>query len=243
MSKFKKIKLHKEDLKLDLIVNINSQGLFYVKLPSDIEQQLKHIKYKTDIIRKQEGYIYNKDYNNLLTELKEILTLLTTEKLIKEEIILQYRIKTYCAYCKNKLGEFLPNGQYQELTDGTYDWKNGTEELHSSNRNPFGFSIYVKPQKRLTYKQYTGNIIYKYDSLTEEDEGNDKILKFLNDLCGISLEGFDEPKDIVYTYDVGVFFYNAILFVMQLTDKLNTVLNNKQELINLTQIEFKSKEN
>jgi hypothetical protein len=112
------------------------------------------------------------------------------------------------------------------------------------NKHPYGFTVYVEPRKRLSYKQYTGKIIYKYECLTDEEEEKDEILKWLSSVCGMDVDcHYEKPEDIVYTKEIGLFFYNAIMFIMKLTDNLNNILDkNKIDFNKIKKLNFLPKE-
>ena len=227
--KVKTIKINKEKLKFQYDVNLSSDGLFYTVLPEDIRILAEKFKIRFDEHRRKKGYIFCKTYDELDIRIKDIIEKITSKHLVSKEIILMYRIKTNCSYCKTKKGDLVPNGYYQEKEDGFYDWRSGTEQSNSFG-HPFGFNIYVKPREKLTYKYYDDSTAIEYEPLRDEDIKDDKILKWLKDICNISLNNWDKPKEIIYTPKVGMFFVEALKFIFRFNEQLKLILTKDQEL-------------
>lgn len=238
--KIKTIKINKERLKFEYDVNLSADKIFYTILPENIRILAEKFKIRFDEHRRKKGYIFCKTYEELDRRIEDIIEKIVSKKLASEEIVLLYRIKTNCAYCKTKAGALVPNGSYQQEIDGFYEWQSGTEQSGSFNRHPFGFDIYVKPRKKLTYKYYDKSTSIEYAMLDDNDTENDKILKWLNSICNIGSD-FDKPKEIIYTPKVGIFFVEALKFIFRFNEQLKLILTKDQELNvkNLNLLSFK----
>ena len=148
---------------------------------------------------------------------------------MESKIVLRYDIITTCAYCKTKTGEIVPNGGWEirkNKTDG-HHWLEGNTQTDSCHMAPYGFNIYVEPQK-LTRWIFPDKTEHKeYLNLEDDEVKDDSTLDWLNSICSITYMEENRIKDIDYTEEVGLFFKNTILYVCNLNEKLKKVFGDE----------------
>ncbi len=149
-----KKKIITDKIEFEYFVNVTTEGIFTTYLPPEIMEKLEKYGIHAGYGRgHKKGYFSTTSLQEIEERVEQIVEKFNQKKLKSSMIVLRYEITTKCSYCKTKTGEIVPNGSWQQKIDKNreYNWQNGTKEQNSTHASPFGFSIYVEPQKLNIY--------------------------------------------------------------------------------------------
>jgi hypothetical protein len=224
-------------ISFEYFVNVNNEGMFTTYLSEDIIQKFESCGIKINYGRgNRKGFYESTTLQGIEKLIQEKVDKINSKKLIETKIVIRYDIITSCSYCKTKKGEIVPNGYWQKRIDKDKvdgcDWFNGTHEMNSSNRSPYGFKLYVEVD-RLNIYSFPDNTTHKeYVSLTEGEKVEGSTLDWLDSLTAMQPEDNSNIKEIDYTEELGLFFKNVILYICGLNEKLKNLFGDKIELTN-----------
>ncbi len=226
-----------ENLKFTYQVNVDKEGNFTTTLPEDVVSKMRKVGISLGSNRlRHEGYFSALSLKELNKQVQESVDKYSKKELIEEKVILQYSVNTICTYCKTKDGKIVPNGGWAKAIDGNYSWTNGTEEVHATNRKPFGFNCFVKPIQVKVWKFPDGEIKKEYLHTHNDDFDYDETLNWLDSICGIDSEG--DYKEIDYTPEIGLFFKNLLMYIFDINERVQKIFGKDVDLskIDLTKI-------
>ncbi len=136
---------------------------------------------------------------------------------ISEEPVILYGADTRCAYFKGTDGLIYPNGA---------KGGNWCGNIHATSRAPFysvGFAAFCLI--KVTYTRGSGTKVeYKY-----EREAFGPYWKLLNSFCGLEIH-HRSLKEMPYTEEAAKFFYDTMLGLCHLADRINTFFGSKEAL-------------
>ena len=211
-----KRKLWHDKLNFEYFINVTSEGIFTAYLPEDVVKKLELSGIEVGRGRGgKKGYFEAASLSKIEDDVEKATEKYSKKSLLSSKIVLRYDIITTCSYCKTKKGEIVPNGYWEERankTDGS-NWLNGTKDMNSCNREPFGFRIYVEPQRLNVYVFPDKTKHKEYINIEEKDKKEGSTLDWLCSICSMDYEDENNIKDIDYSEDVGRFFKSAILYI------------------------------
>ena len=228
-----KKKIYTDKLEFEYFVNISKEGLFTAYLPEEIITKLESSGIKIGHGRGgRKGYFEAQSLKEIEENISKIIQKFSEKKLVSSKIVLRYEIITACAYGKTEKGEIVPNGYWQKRIDKTdkYEWLGGTKQLNSNDSEPFGFQIYVEPQRLNVYIFPDKTEHKEYVNIEDEDIKEGSTLDWLNSICGMRSQEDDNIKDIDYSEEIGLFFKNVILYICNLNENLKKVFGEEMEI-------------
>jgi len=228
-----KKKIYTDQIEFEYFINVTSEGLFTTYLPEEVLIKLEKYGIEANYGRgRRKGYFEAQSLKEIEEKVKNIANKFSESKLILSKIVLRYEIITTCTYCKTKKGEIVPDGNWQQRLDKgkDYDWFSGTKNMDNCNREPFGFRVYVEPQKLNVYVFPDKTEYKEYQNLEDEDIKENSTLDWLCSLAAISPDEENNIKDIDYSEEVGLFFKNIILYICNLNEKLKKLFGDKIEI-------------
>ena len=236
-----RIKIGNKEKIFPVTISINQEGSFTTNLPEDITRLFQDSDIKMGLGRNPNKAFYQRStFNELHRAISDDIKNYESVKVIERKIVLEYLIQTQCTYCMVG-NEIVPNGSYEQMTTGEYNWKCGTEEMHASIRKPFGFLVYVNPIWKIVSERKDGFQIVTKERLEESDIDDNAIyLKWLDGISSIGLPRFTEVKELEYTEQTAKFFVDMIKNICLLNErikdflepeKLQIVIDNKMKLL------------
>lgn len=149
----------KGELDFKLNVNVTKDGFFTAQLPEHIAELFasRGIELKTRLRGTPPGYYIDDTYDKLIKNVKKDCEAYVSRKLLRETIVIDYIIKTTCAYLVSEEGEIVPNGYWvKDRSNPKHDWRNGTEHQYAATPHPFGVEMYVRPMFKREYQYKSG---------------------------------------------------------------------------------------
>lgn len=241
MPRFKTVTKHYTEVKLGdasikFDVNINTDGLFTTNLDKEIGARLYEAKAKNLRQNNQHQWRFYSDetFDGLITKIDDDMTDLVSAKVDEEKLVIKYDISTAVTYVKLD-EDFVPNGCYANRED--WQFENGTTELHATKRQPYGFSFFVRPYLKTTYKYRSGRTRIEYGSIWgyineshHSGPGQDHPhynLIWLTHLVGMSSDASpfsngkpDGLNEIDYTEQAAEFFVNMVKFLININERV-----------------------
>lgn len=228
-----KRKIYTDQIEFDYFINVTTQGLFTAYLPEEVITKLENCGIKVNYGRgSKKGYFEAQSLKEIEDKIESIIQKFSEKKLISSKIVLRYEIITACSYCKTKKGEIVPNGDWEQRLNKRkgYNWLQGTKDMDACNREPFGFRIYVEPQRLNVYVFPDKTEHKEYIDVEDKDIKEGSTLDWLCSITAMSPDEEDNIKDIDYSEEIGLFFKNIILYICNLNEKLKKVLGEKMEI-------------
>lgn len=147
---------------------------------------------------------------------------------IKEEPVILYAIANDISYMKAPSGEIFPNGKFKEACYG----KGGTwcGNLNAgSTKEKYSIGFVAICRIKTIYIRNSGQKVEYHIDYEEKTRGEywDK----LNSFCGITYNktGF---KELSYTEETAKFFYNTMLSMCYLADRIEGFFSDEEMLLN-----------
>jgi hypothetical protein len=228
-----KRKLYQDKLEFEYFINVTSEGLFTAYLPEDVVEKLESSGIDVGYGRgRRKGYFEAHALKDIEEQIKKATEKYSEKKLKSTKIVLRYEIITTCSYCKTKKGEIVPNGGWEQRLNKSrdYNWINGTKDMDNCYSEPFGFRVYVEPQRLNVYIFPDKTEHKEYVSLEDDEIKDESTLDWLNSISSISADDDNNIKDIDYSEEVGLFFKNIILYICNLNEKLKKLFGEKMEI-------------
>ena len=222
------------DRGFSVAVNVNQEGIFTCTLPVEIAALFTG-KIRLNAAARhgsRPGYFSDKTLEGLKTQIGAKLKELVSAKVVKKEKILRFAIETTCSYSMTPDGDFMP------IASHTREWRDGTVQLSSMDRRPFGLRMYAKPFWKRTYRyEATGTERVEYTSCYEHGASND--VKDLTDdpcawlsnmhSCSSTTGGWSTEdvatQEIPYTDEAARFFVGLFKWLFSVNERIKPFLN------------------
>ena len=231
-------------LKIDIIVNINNDGIFSTTL-TPVDAAL--IESYGVILKKnragRRGYFSSYTLDNLCYQIKKIMRDCLNYKVISNTPVIRYFIGIYANYCINaKTGEIFPDATAKFIkADDGYIWREGTVTPAPWESKCFSIKIFCRPYMKRVIEYGNGKQHVLYDIRNEWETGS--YMEWLNNLSVMRDISGDPIKEIEGTEENARFFVNIIKQICMINEKIGDIIkNNKiEELIQSTlKLDFKS---
>ena len=222
MARLRTEKFQSDNLEFSYTVNIDKEGNFTTTIPEDVVSKLQEVAIKVKHNRMGNlGFFSEKSLGELVSSVEEIAKQYSEKELIEEKIIFRYAVEIDCSYWKSANGDILPNGSWDEdRKDGDCSgWVNGKKDLHSNNRSPFGFNIFVEVQKVKVWKFKNGETTKEYNNVRESDLEDNKTLSWVNSIYSIADYHMD-VKEVDYSPEIAIFFKNMLSYVFNMNENM-----------------------
>lgn len=234
-------------IKINIMVNYKDR--FYAFLPAEMHQSAANEFKDSEIIKKEEEKIKvkKKTYEELIKALQNTYRLFLKPQIIKEPIIL-YNIEVHASFAEAEDGTIHPNANYPgtEWTSVIY----GREKYgshHATNPAEGGYSLTVGAMavNKVTYTYgEKSKIEYEpfFDSKFPKPKNHPAAL--LNSWTALSLP--EKAKEIPYSDEAAMFFYNLMFSVCVLCQKIQDHTFDQKDLLTVITdtsklIDFKEK--
>jgi len=221
MGRIIKVPIRRGELAFSYNVSVDSTGMFTTTIPNEIAKQIQDAGIRLDCNKlSNPGHFTSDTLKGVQAKVRAIVDEFSSRELIEEKTVLQYKIKTRCTYCKNPKGGFVPNGSPEWVGSDDFKWYSGTEDLHSSNRQPFGLDLYVAPRIKRVYKYLSGREVVEYDRIEDQDVDPKTNLYWLLGIHTMTTDHWDELDEIEYTEQRALFFVDFIKYICSINEKL-----------------------
>lgn len=233
MPKLNTLQYKHENLSFRYDINIDKQGNFTTTIPKDVSEKLMSIGVKlSQNVRCNYGFFSAKSLDDLEKKVEETADKYSKKELIDEKIIIKYAVDTVCSYCKGVSGNLYPNGRCEEDAEGYengYHWVKGTKEDFQDN-GPYRFEVAFKIKKVKTWKFPNDEESKEYLRLDDSETKDDKLLHWLNSLCGLSFSRSSTIKEIEYTKEIGLLFRKMVLFIFNINENIYHIFGKEFDL-------------
>lgn len=220
-------------------ISVNVDGQFYTNAPDLI---LK-IMDKNDGIRitgnNKDGN--NKAFSDNLEYLEAKLWMAWTESYnptVTTENVIHYNIESHVSFAETEDGVILPNEYFEGAK-----WTRNVDEMYgehnASSWSEGGYSLVVgamaKTKTTTTYGESSKtdfSLFYNGD----DHMGHDNPASLLNSWCAFNFRneyGEDEYKEIPYTDEAAMFFYNLMLGMANLSRQIQEATFDEKKLLQL----------
>lgn len=229
----------KGELEFKYDINVNKDGTFTTTIPQNIVELFDAAQ--IDLSRNQlrrKGYFTSDTIDGLTKQVLKCCEEYLSRKMISHEIVIKYCIQTTCSYCLDIKGEVVPNGsnEWTKTKDGSYHWKQGTENQHANEHHPFGINIYAKPFHKREFKYKSGKIKQEYEHFSafgsSETKKNQHYLKWLEGISSICPPEHGKIMEITYSEDVAKVFVDMLKGICMINEKIKDLITpDKIQLI------------
>lgn len=153
---------------------------------------------------------------------------------VTEELVIAYGAQSKVAYVKDEYGNLYENGRAcHELYDSRRASWQGT--LNGTNFDKYyQVGLVARVFKKVTYSRSTGKTVEYHTADGRAFDGMPWLEK-LNGFCGIGLIGRDKKlmaslQEMPYTEEAAQFFYNSLMAMCALADRIETFFSDKPML-------------
>jgi len=210
-------------------IRIHGDGKFYFTFIKDIEYivkldrdigycQICDTKYGLTLVSNN----YERCHNIISRACKEFI-----KSDIKKERVILYKFFNNTSYVKNLKGEIFSNGN-----DKNADFNKGgvwCGNLDMTNRhNYYSIGLVVGCYDKVIYSSLNNNKVeYQYN-----DNYDDKYWCLINSFTGLNINS-KECKELLYTEQRAKFFYDFMISICKLADKIDTFFNDEEMFLNV----------
>lgn len=148
---------------------------------------------------------------------------------VKSETVILYRAVTEASYYKSPEGKIFPNGSFKEAGhDRGGKWHGPFNANHRTTAYRVGF-VAVCREKTTYIRSSNTKAEYKY-----HPKGLGEYGKLLESFCAITVTE-SEMKEIPYTEEAAKFFYETMMGLCHLADRIDSFFNDDEALANAIQ--------
>ena len=169
--------------------------------------------------------------NDLDQGIKMILKTHCTPE-IKEEYVIRYIIKSKISFAQNEAGDVFPNTLKEGYEWGTGDKRIKHGDLNSSNlaRGGYSLTVFARALIKKTYK-FGDNKKIEYTEYRQGAShlGSENPAQRLNSWRSATLP--EDAKEIPYTDNGAMFFYNLIMGMAKLSKLIQDNTFNEESLL------------
>lgn len=151
---------------------------------------------------------------------------------VTEELVIVYGVNNKVAYVKDDAGQLYENGYacHRQYDKGTARWHGKLSATTGTSHYQVGMAARVF--KKLTYSRSSGQSV-KYERVDGDD--TQPWLSRLNGFVGLTLSSadpraLDSMSQMPYTEDAARFFYNNMMAMCQLADRIDAFFGDRAEL-------------
>lgn len=228
--------------RFEVEINVSKKGEFYFTLNDEQKESLLNsgvnlnntVNHKT----KKIGTFYSDTLEKLISNFEELLQDAVSAEVIEDKFVILYYIKTECTYCLAS-GEPVPNGYYvpiEERIDRQYvNWVEGT----TTGEHGFGFSAYAMIYKKQVLRFKSGQektffYVIRNEQKKELGDYGKKLSDFIIPAQDIrdayNNWSMGEKKEIAYTEENAKFFYEVLIAVCRMNEKIKGFINEPEKL-------------
>lgn len=218
-------------------VTVLNDGIFSVSYPGELESTVT-ARFRDKEIdtagvwsndTKMKKRISGKDLRKIEIFLRAVIKdHLSCE--VTESVIIAYSHKVDYTCVRNKItGELYPNGNYaKNYSEGGSEWigdLNGSIGPFNSSHH-YSIGVNAEVRKKIVYRRAT------YEDVKYERQGfdDDQLYgEMLNSLVGASMPS--EFSEMPYTEDAAKFFYNVMMNICQMADRIETFFGDEDNVI------------
>ena len=230
MAKLSDIKWHKkgkteDGLSFTSTVTVDSDGIFLLSIPECLVDIGRSLSIGSSFIHKKHrisSKTLDEGKNNIARMIDEYLSCDVSTRLV-----ILYDYIASCHYAKDLDGVIHPNGY---CCKDSYKWNNtvGSNAQMSHMTTPSDYSVGFKAAVMLktTYKrgasEKTKYVLTRDDRIGEYGEK-------LNSFCRVEISS--RAKELPYSEGTAKLFYDSMLALCHIADKLDAVLSNPEKVL------------
>ncbi len=219
--------------------NVSTDGEFYLSVPKELEDAGKAIlkaepkEYPCTFCgyRQRSEKLWVSGPN--LDVCKQLIADAAKDYLkceVVTERVIIYGAQIRVAVWKDDEGNYHPNG-YHGMTGGWLKGHPGEFDIHATNRTQFyTVGLAARVADKITYTRPSGKkTVYKLINVHME---TGTYLDKLNSFCALNIDlpGKGNMKEMPYSEKAARFFYEAMLGLCVMADKISMFLNDEERL-------------
>lgn len=214
-------------LKFTSPVSVDSEGTFSMVIPDELEEVARSVvrgKDHTVWVSQPRNTI--RVYAKSLDTCKDYIAKICNEYLTCEttiEKVILYTTDIKVAYCKDEKG-FYPNGN---IAGKGYCWYGKVNEPHTEKYYSIGLG--ARAYRKKTFKRVLSTKVI-YDWINTDYKNKGTYLELLNGFAGLRMNT-QSCKEIPYTEEAAEFFYETMLSMCKLADRLDTFFSDDENII------------
>lgn len=224
---------------MSVVFKINSKGIFACQLPEQIVSFFKVFEKYDD------GVWCDKDRSGSLSIYAPTLIALETllekalracnEPAVTEEHVILYNIESHISFATNEQDEIFPNASFEGAAWATDIGDDVYGGHSSSNVSKGGYSLTVGAIAMTKITKSIGNkttVDYqRYNKGASHLNSRDNPAAMLNSWCSFRLP--DRPKEMPYSDEAAMFFYNLMLGMARLSKMIQESTHDQEHLLTL----------
>lgn len=219
----------------------DSTGEFSLTIPDEIEEVARriarsHPMYQVEVERPR---THLRITGATLQACKNFIEHVAKDYLhceVSEELVIVYDVNNKVTYIKDQEGRFYENGYAcRDLYEkGLAKW-HGTLDGSNNHSQHYQVGMIARVFKKVTYTRASGKTVVYARPETDTFQARTWLDK-LNGFVGISLQSNDTTRlermqQMPYTEEAAQFFYNTMLAMCQLADRIDNFFGNKDALM------------
>lgn len=215
------------EFKFTTDVSVTADGLFHLTIPEELAPTANALANKIkniDIRHSRTNWtVIGKNLDDCVNFIKSAGDDYVACEVTEEPVIL-YGATIRAAYFKNPDGRIFPNGGFPGADHGKGGRWCGS--LSSSNMSPnYSVGFVAVPRIKTTYTRGSGQKV-EYKNPGRDGE---EYWKLLNSFCSLNVDP-KSLKEIPYTEEAAKFFFETMLRLCHLADRIETFFGSKETL-------------
>lgn len=216
-------------------ISVNREGWFTFTIPEELEATAranakKHVGVSVGKMRVN-NYIMTRTKKEGIEFLRVAAQDYVNCEVTRETVIL-YTTRANIHYWKTAKGEIVPNGTYDPDYHKNKGGWHGNHDLHwSSSDHTYSVGLMAQAYVKVTAHRKSGDQIAweraGENCHNEPDSYLDKLNSFIG---GIPTEGRESFNEIPYTEEAAKFFYEAMLSICKLSDRIESFFGNPENV-------------
>ena len=219
-----------EELAFTSSASVKSDGEFSVSIPEVLLPLARHLIGKFPQV-KLASHAHNaplRFYAANLTEIKRVIAACAEEYLkceVKKERVIVYSHVCHVSFWRRKDGSLCPSGVgLNHNSDGGWS---GVGDLHAtSGADHYSVGIFAGVYDRVVTTRGTMSKTTYVDPDDWDHFAADTWGQKLNSFCGLHMEVNDSLKRIPYTEEAAMFFYQTMMALCGMADRLDAFLKD-----------------
>lgn len=219
-------------------INVDKSGTFCFTIPAELEKTalVNAHKYKSDRIstgKLIKNYCIWSNSRNAGIEFLKVLAADYIECEVVREQVIVYKTTANLSYYKLADGTIVPNGGYDKDYPKGGTWGGEGQEMINLHSGPsFTIGLVAAVYTKITSRRGSG------DQITWERTGEnchgipDNYLDKLNSFIRVGIRHYqlNQMSQIPYTEEAAKFFYEAMLSMCKLSDRIDTFFGNTENV-------------
>lgn len=226
-------------------VSVDTSGVFHMTFPDELAEYARsYVKDKGgvisgafDVTRARKFYrLSGRDLRKLREHLNAIVEEFVRGDVTKTPVI-RYKLALNITYWRGADGKLYPNGHmaHHVLGGPNGAWADDVSKLHACNTtDAFVVGLYAQVLTKITVTRPSGTkVTFERFQSTDDHFNTDSWADKLNAFCGLDTDfsGDDDSiQEMPYTEEAARFFYEMMLQLCYLAERLHGFFKDKKQL-------------